>query len=78
MYPIWQKEGKLAKKGFMANLHATYFDAKEMYDFMINVICKEIPDITLMCEPSDYYRLHTKPIYEGDYLTQMFDWNTNS
>lgn len=32
----------------MADLNATYFDAQEMYNFMANVICYEIGDITIM------------------------------
>lgn len=31
-----------------------------------------------MSDPMDYYRLYKKPQYEGDFLTQMFDWNLNS
>ena len=61
----------------MADLNATYFDAQEMYDFMANVICYEIGDITIMSEQRDFYRLFKKPIYEGDFLREMFDWNLN-
>jgi hypothetical protein len=30
-----------------------------------------------MSSKSDYFRLFKKPSYEGDFLTQMFDWNLN-
>ena len=61
----------------MADLNATYFDAQHMYDFLANVVCKDIRDITIMSEPRDFFRLFKKPVYEGDFLTQMFDWNCN-
>jgi hypothetical protein len=62
----------------MGDLHATYSDATYMYDFLINVSCMEIPDITIMSDKQDFYRLFQKPKYEGDFLTQMFDWNLNA
>ena len=61
----------------MADLHATKYDAESMYDFLANTICKDIQDITIMTPELDFYRLFKKPVYEGDYLTQMFDWNLN-
>jgi hypothetical protein len=61
----------------MGDLHATYSDAQEMYDFMANVICREIGDITIMSDQRDFRRLFNKPVYEGDFLRQMFDWNFN-
>jgi hypothetical protein len=62
----------------MADLHATKYDAESMYDFLANTICKDIQDITIMTPKLDFYRLFKKPVYEGDYLTQMFDWNLNT
>ena len=49
-----------------------------MYDFLANTICKDIQDITIMTPKLDFYRLFKKPVYEGDYLSQMFDWNLNT
>lgn len=72
-----EKFDKIKAKPVMADLHATYFDANSMYDFLSNVICKEIPDITIMSEKKDFHRLFQKPLYEGDFLSQMFDWNEN-
>lgn len=70
-------KGELEEKPVMNDLHATYFDAQEMYDFMANVICRDIRDITIMSEDRDFYRLFKKPVYEGDFLREMFDWNCN-
>ena len=61
----------------MADLHATYNDAISMYDFLENKICKDIRDITIMSEENDYYRLWKKPQYQGNFLSQMYDWNLN-
>ena len=72
-----KKFDKVKAKSVMADLHATYFDANSMYDFLSNVVCKEIPDITIMSEKKDFHRLFKKPLYEGDFLSQMFDWNEN-
>lgn len=61
----------------MGDLHATYFDAQHMYDFLANVIAMRLSDITIMSTEQDYFRLFSKPSYQGDFLTQMFDWNLN-
>jgi hypothetical protein len=69
--------GDIKEEGIMGDLHATYFDALHMYEFLANVITKDIQDITIMSTWEDYRRLFEKPKYEGDFLTQMFDWNLN-
>lgn len=61
----------------MGDLHATKFDAAAMYDFLSNVVCKDLRDITIMSSELDFHRLFKKPEYQGDFLTQMFDWNLN-
>ena len=48
-----------------------------MYKFMTTKVCKDIRDITFICDEGDYRRLLEKPKYEGDFLKQMFDWNEN-
>jgi hypothetical protein len=65
-------------KSLMPDTHHAFTDAKLMYDFMANKVCKDIQDITIMSDKADYYRLFEKPKYEGDFLKQMFDWNENS
>jgi uncharacterized protein YlaN (UPF0358 family) len=61
----------------MADLHATKYDAESMYDLLSNNLCKKTEEITIMAQKLDYFRLFSKPVYERDYLTQMFDWNLN-
>lgn len=61
----------------MSDVHYTFKDAKKMFKFLANKICKDIRDITFICDKSDYTRLLQKPKFEGDFLTQMFDWNFN-
>ena len=48
-----------------------------MYNFLEEYVCKNVSDITVMCRKRDFYRLYNKPTYEGDFLTQIFDWNIN-
>ena len=45
----------------MSDLHATYYDAQQMYDFMSNVMCKDLSEITIMSDKYDYFRLYKKP-----------------
>ena len=61
----------------MADLHATYNDAKYMYDFLEKNVCPNVSDITVMSKKSDFYHLFKKPTYEGDFFTQILDWNIN-
>ena len=61
----------------MSDVHYNFNDARKMYKFMANKICKDIRDITFICDERDYQRLIEKPKYEGDFLKQMFDWNFN-
>jgi hypothetical protein len=61
----------------MADLNATYTDAKIMYDFLEKEACKNISDISVLCEKRDFYRLFSKPQYQGDYHTAIFDFNLN-
>lgn len=70
--------GEIREVGFMADLHATYFDAIAIYDFLEKTIIPNINDITIMSSKMDFYRLFKKPSYEGDFLSQMFDWNLNT
>jgi hypothetical protein len=63
----WKNEH--GPKQGMADLHATKYDAESMYDFLANTICKDIQDITIMTQKLDFFRLFSKPVYEGDYLT---------
>lgn len=52
----------------MGDLHATYFYAIHIYDFLENTIVPDITDITIMSSKMDFYRLFKKPSYEGDFL----------
>jgi len=70
--------GEIKEVGIMGDLHATYYDATHIYDFLANTICLDLSDITIMSTKSDYKRLFNKPTYEGDFLQQMFDWNQNA
>jgi hypothetical protein len=65
-------------QSLMPDMHNTFNDAKLMYDFLAHTVCKQIEDITFMCDRRDYLRLIEKPVYEGDFLRQMFDWNENA
>lgn len=47
-----------------------------MYDFMLNSVCFSAKDITIMSDKLDYYRLIKKPKYCGDFMHQLFEWNT--
>jgi len=68
---------KLKEENKMQDLHATYKDATSMVDFLYNVICLDVRDITIMSDQMDYNRLFQKPEFQGDFLKQMFDWNLN-
>ena len=39
-------------------------------------LCKSLQDITIMSSKLDYKRLFQKPKYGGDFMKQLFDWNT--
>ena len=60
--------GEIKEVGIMGDLHATYFDAIHIYDFLENTIVPDITDITIMSSKMDFYRLFKKPSYEGDFL----------
>jgi hypothetical protein len=70
-------QGVTGGKNLMEDLHATYNDATSMVDFLYNVICLDVRDITIMSDQMDYNRLFEKPEFQGDFLKQMFDWNLN-
>ena len=61
----------------MTDLHATYSDASLMYDFLAVKVCQNVSDITVMSDKKDFFHLFEKPKYEGDFYTQIFDWNIN-
>jgi len=61
----------------MGDLHATYTDGKVMFDFLEEYVCKQVSDITVMSNKRDFYRLYSKPSYEGDFFSRIFDWNIN-
>lgn len=44
----WRSLGLVNLKSKMDDLHATFVDANEIYDFLFNVVCKDIKDITIM------------------------------
>ena len=46
-----------------------------MYNFMEEVLCHDVSDISIMSTERDYHRLVKKPSYQGDFLKQMFTWN---
>jgi hypothetical protein len=46
-----------------------------MYNFMEEVLCQDISDISIMSTELDFNRLVKKPKYQGDFLKQMFTWN---
>ena len=46
-----------------------------MYNFMAEVLCHDMSDISIMSTERDYHRLVKKPSYQGDFLKQMFTWN---
>ena len=76
----WERDGlydKVKNENRMQDLHATYKDATAMADFLYNVICLDIRDITIMSDQMDCHRLFPKPEFQGDFLKQMFDWNLN-
>jgi len=73
----YAKTKKAFEKQGMADLHATYNDAQFMYNFLSEKICPNVSDITVMSTKSDFYHLYKKPTYEGDFLTQILDWNIN-
>lgn len=74
-----QKTDKMFYKArsLMSDVHYTFNDAKKMYKFMSTKVCKQISDITFICDEPDFRRIVEKPKYEGDFLKQMFDWNFN-
>lgn len=47
----------------MNDLHATNVDARAIYSFMTEMICKDLRDITIMSTESDYNKLVKKPDY---------------
>lgn len=48
-----------------------------MYDFMSNYLCSSIQeDITIMCIKKDFPKIFKKPSYGGDFMKQLFDWNS--
>lgn len=65
------------QQSLMPDMHSSFKDAERMYSFLTERVCNDITDITFMCEKRDYHRLIRKPVYEGDFLKQMFDWNNN-
>lgn len=71
-----EKEGYLCKQR-MDDLHATLTDAQKMYDFLQNVLCRDIRDITIMCNIEDFHRIAPRPKYAGDFYQQLFEWNYN-
>lgn len=73
----YAKSKKPFEKQGMADLHATYNDAQYMYDFLHEKVCPNVSDITVMSKKSDFYHLFKKPTYEGDFFTQILDWNIN-
>jgi hypothetical protein len=46
-----------------------------MYNFLEEVLCHDVCDISIMSTERDYHRLVKKPSYQGDFLRQMFTWN---
>jgi len=66
-----KNSGRIRKIQIFSDLHRSYFEAQEMYNFMTNVICPDIRDITIMSENHDFYRLFKKPIYKGDFLKDI-------
>lgn len=57
------KEGKQDGTPIMADLHATNVDARAIYSFLTEMICKDLRDITIMSTESDYHKLVKKPDY---------------
>lgn len=73
----YAKTRKPFQKQGMGDLHATYNDAQYMYNFLSEKVCPNVSDITVMSDKSDFYHLYKKPTYEGDFLSQILDWNIN-
>lgn len=55
----------------MPDLHATFSDAKRMYNFLADIICNYIQEITVMCDLRDFHRVYDKPVYTGDFVRQI-------
>ena len=66
---------EVTEQQMMPDLHATFGDAKRMYNFLANIICNELQEITVMCDERDFYRTFDKPKYAGDFIRHMFEWN---
>lgn len=67
-------EGYIPKQA-MGDLHACLSDSQKMYDFLQNIICRKVEDITIMCDLQDFGRIAQKPTYTGDFYPQLFEWN---
>jgi len=50
-------------RSLMPDVHYTFNDAKKMYKFMANKVCKQISDITIVCDEPDFRRIVDKPKY---------------
>lgn len=40
LFSLWTSTGEIKPKAKMQDLHATYFDATEIYDFLATTVCK--------------------------------------